>query len=459
MLDVMGFRNRLAAFLGFSHGGARNLYQVFGYDREPTVADLYAIYLRNDVASRIVRAFPQATWREIPVIRDEAGDSAEKDSESYSPFTESAENFFEENKVLHYLERADRLASIGRFGVLVMGFQDGKVASEPLTKGKHKLLYMSPYIETGVQVSTWETNPTSPRFGLPLLYNVNTGSVLGATGGPSKAMQVHYSRVIHISEFLDDNDTFGVPRLLPILNRLKDLEKVVGGSAETFWLNANRGLALWADKDVNLGEEGVAEIKKQADEFQHQLRRHLVGSGMSAQVLGSDTPDPKPNVETLLDLIAGAVGIPKRILIGSERGELSSAQDENNWAARIDERRKHYAGPMILRRLVQMLIDTENLPKPKGKWWTDWEETDTQNPLEAANIAVAKSSALANYSNAPDAQYIVPVQEFRRDILGLPPESEYAVPEEPEPLPEDEPVEDRIFADDEALGIHSNGRK
>jgi uncharacterized protein len=441
MLDLNGFRNRLAAFLGFSHGGARDLYQVFGYEREPDARSLYAIYLRNDVASRIVRAFPQATWREIPVIRDEAGDSSEK-GESYSAFTEAAENFFEEHKVLHYLERADRLASIGRFGILVFGFQDGKATSEPLTKGKHNLLYLSPYPETGVQVATWDTNPKSPRFGLPETYNVQTGSLSAGSTAPSKAMLVHWSRVVHISEFLDDNDTYGVPRLLPVLNRLKDLEKVVGGSAETFWLNANRGLALFAAPEASLGEDDVKELKKQADEFQHQLRRHLVGSGMTAQVLGSDVPDPKPNVETLLDLIAGATGIPKRILIGSERGELSSAQDENNWAARIDERRKHYAGPMILRRVVQLLIDTENLPKPKGKWWTDWEETDTQNPVDAATIAVSKSNALATYANAPGAEFIVPRQEFRRDILGLPPESEYALPEELAPLPEEEPIEE-----------------
>src|ERR1044072_8250617 len=123
-------------------------------------------------------------------------------------------------------------------------------------------------------------------------------------------MQVHWSRTIHISEFLDDNDVIGVPRLLPIFNNLKDLEKVVGGSAETFWLNANRGLALWADKEANLSEADIATMKKQAEEFEHQLRRSLVGAGMTAQVLGSDPPDPKPNVETLLDLIPGGCGVP-----------------------------------------------------------------------------------------------------------------------------------------------------
>ena len=439
---IDGWRTSLASFLGYSHNRKRNLYEQFGYDRLILPEQLFAMYSRNDIANRIIRAFPSATWRQVPVIRDEAGDSAEPGKAAYSPFVEAVENFFEDRKLWQHLERADRLASIGRFGVLFMGFRDGTDPRNPLPSGKHPLLFVSPYAERNTTVHKWVTDINNPRYGLPELYTLQTGGdINGGPAAPRTSITVHHSRVVHIAEFLDEDDTYGMPRLLPVFNRLLDLEKVVGGSAETFWLTANRGLALWADKEAQLQPEDVDAMGKQAEELQHNLRRYIVGSGFQAQVLGSESPDPEPNATILLDLISGAVGIPKRILIGSERGELSSTQDENNWAARIDERRKSFAGPVMLRRFVQVLLATGNLPAPKGKWWIEWPESAAASPLDQANVALAKSNTLRNYVSTPGAEFIVPVQEFRTDFLGLPPESEYEAPDlmEPEALPEPDP--------------------
>lgn len=428
-------RERLGHLVGVTHGGGRDMYSVFGYPREVTPDMLYEMYLRGGIASRIIRAFPQATWREHPVIRDEAGNSYEEKTPrgdknpNYSPFVEAVDKFFEEHNVWRTLERADRLSGIGRFGILLLGFRDARPLSEPI-RGKPKLAFISAYGEPQVKVTRWELNPKSPRFGLPVEYQIDQDFRTLASGAPSKTtINVHWSRVIHIAEFVDSDDAFGVPRLLPAYNHLLDLEKVVGGAAETFWLAANRGLALWADAEANLTEEDFDVIKKQADEFQHQLRRILVGSGMTAQVLGSDSPDPGPNADRLIDLIAGTTGIPKRILLGTERGELSSIQDENNWSARVDERRKNFITPMILRPLVQKLIDTGNLPAPQGMFWVEWPEAVSLDPVQRSQVASNRSASLANYVRSPGAELVVPPQEFRKEFLGLEPESEYELEE------------------------------
>jgi hypothetical protein len=215
-----------------------------------------------------------------------------------------------------------------------------------------------------------------------------------------------------------------------------DLEKVVGGSAESFWLNATRTVTISADKEANLTDEDIASMKTQAEELSHQMRRYVVGQGVSVDALGIEQADPEPNVSTLLDLIAGATGVPKRILVGTERGELSSAQDENNWSSRIDERRKSYATPKILRPLIDALIAVGELPEPVGEWWVEWPEDDTQDPVAKSTIGMNKANALATYANSPGAEFVVPVQEFRKEVLGLEPESDYDAPDLPEELDE-----------------------
>lgn len=428
-------RRTMARMFGMTHGGARDMWSTFGYPQTLTPEDFMRMYLRNGVASRIVRAYPQATWRDYPLVRDEKGDSGQKETRgrpnpNFSAFVESVENFFDQHSVTHYLERADRLSGIGRFGILVMGFGDGNSLDTPLSPGKHELQYLSAYGEPRVKITRLVSDVTNIRYALPEMYEVtpDTSSMTSNAGGTviqNKQFKVHHSRVIHLAEFLDENEVLGTPRLMPVFNHLLDLEKTVGSGAETYWLNSRGGMAITADADVAIDPQVLEDMRQQAEEFEHQLRRTIALQGAQASLLQASIADPKSNVEAALQLIAGGVGIPMRILIGSERGELSSEQDENNWAARIDERQEGYATPRVVRPFVQKMIDTGNVLAPEGKWWVEWPSSASLSPAAQADIAVKRSQALAAYNNAPGAELIVPVQEFRADFLNLTPESEY----------------------------------
>lgn len=443
-------RSRLAAMMGSSHGGLRNVYEQFGWPQQVMPQQLFNMYLRNPLGSRIIRAYPEATWREYPTIRDEKGDSSQeklssgkdagKANPNYSPFVAAVEDFMDASKAMLYLGRADRLASIGRYGILFMGFDDGQEASKPLPAGKHKLIFMSAYAETSCQITRYDNNRNSPRFGMPEFYTINTNSGMTGGGGliQSLNMSVHHSRVIHIVEFPDENEIFGTPRLLPVYNPLSDLEKVLGGSAETFWLNARQGLALEADKDAELADDAVADMKEQAQEFQHQMGRILAMRGITAKVLNANVADPGPNAEKLLDIIAGGSDIPKRILIGSERGELSSSQDQENWAAKVDARQNNFASPVVLVPFLQKMIETGNIPTPEKAFWVEWPKSNALSETQQAEISAKKAQAIASYVSNAAAEQLVPPQEFRVDVLGMPPESEYDLPEE-EPLDETDP--------------------
>lgn len=380
MNSFLSIRSALSSLLGKTFGGARNLYQVFGYKQELLPEHFYSMYLRNDIANRVIRAYPQATWRDIPNVNSE-------NEKLHDEFVKLYKN----HSLANYFERADRLSSIGHFGLLFMGFQDGKSVAEPLEPGDHPLLYLRPYAENNINVTTWNMNTQSARYGMPETYTLQVGNPVVGTRRISRSINVHHSRVIHIAEILDEDDIFGVPRLMAIYNRLEDMEKVVGGSAETFWLTANRGLVLKAMADADIKDPD--KLKEHAEEYQHQLRRVLTLQGMEVESIGSDTPSPKDNFEVLINLISGTTAIPKRILIGSEAGQLASSQDETNWNSRVDERRNIFAAPNIVRPFIEKMMVTGNLPIV-NEFDVAWDETASMSEKDIADIQKKRSETV-----------------------------------------------------------------
>lgn len=412
-------RSQLATLAGQHFGGDRDLYQTFGYPRHIDVNDYMAIYMRQDLAGRIVDSFPDATWREQPEVTGAIEDDY-ADLESRLDLTR---NF----------HRLDRLAGVGHYGVLLLGLDGGEPMHEPARKdGGYNLLYVKPHSERTAEITHWEDDPSSPRYGLPKLYRITTGVNWTGTGAGQKTLTVHHSRVIHVAERALEDASIGMPRLERVYNRLMDLDKLLGGSAEVFWQNAAMLRAYIADKDVEWGEAEQAQMAEQIEEMQHNLRRDMRLRGVTPQNLGGDVADPASHIDKQLDAISGATGIPKRILIGSERGELSSEQDENNWAGRIQERREQHASPAVIEQFIAKGQRLGFLSR--GKYSVEWPESDTLGEKGRAEIAKAKANAVNAFMKTPGAETVVSPDEFR-DWLGL--EGSAEMPAE-EDLPEDD---------------------
>jgi len=426
-------RIRLASLAGLQYNGNRDLYEILGYKRDITPKDFLAMYYRDDIAQRIVDAFPAATWRSVPVIKE---DETDEETE----FEKAIEELIDNKKLWHYCERADKLCGIGRYSIMILGVNDGSDLSKPLTDAS-QLNWLLPVTEAYADIATWINDPMDPRFGMPETYNVTFGSEEFSTQ-PAFTRVVHHTRVIHIAENLGQDDVYGTPRLESVYNRIYDLQKVVGGSAEMFWLGARNGLVFEADDGAQLTAADVDALEEDAESYQHQIRRLLTSKGGKWRVLESQVPDPKSNYEVCISLIAGAKGMPQRILTGSEAGQLASSQDDSNWNARIDERKGNFAEPVIVRPIIDRLIKLGIIPAPKtGTYLVEWEESAGLSEMEKADIALKKSQALATYSNAIGADLIVPAEEMREKWLGLESEPMGGFEEE-EPLQEEEIPED-----------------
>ncbi len=405
-------RLQLANRAGLQFGGLRDLYSVFGYKKALTPDDFLAKYIRQDICSRIIDAPPDATWSNPPTL------------EAEDALVTKWEDLVEAHDIFGVLNRADRLSRLNHFSVLLMGFDAGGTES-PASEVK-ELLWLRAVGSRQVTSVKFNTNTRDPRFGLPEVYeirfddpglkSISSGAI---TVEGLKDLKVHQSRALHIVEKPLEDSVIGIPIIEKVYNLLDDLLKVGGGTSEMYWLSARAGLQADIDPELDLDPTDAALLSEEIEEYQHQLRSVIRTRGVTLKDLGSETPSPKDIFDMLLGLISGTTGIPKRILLGSEAGELASAQDRANWAERIDERRALFCEPRVLRPLV-MRFQTLGL-LPEGKFTFDWPSAFLQNPLEEGMTKAQTARAIGNISRQTGTQ--TPMQltsrEEARKIIGL----------------------------------------
>jgi uncharacterized protein len=411
-MSALASRAAMASRLGLQFDGKRDLYDAFGYPRAPDFKMYMAMYDRQGMATRIVDAFPAETWRKPPVLVD--GDARSDHPSELTPFLEGWNNLDKRLGVVRAMRTVDTLCGIGRFAVLFLGVASDSGFNKPVDKiGENGLAYLSTYDEGQTTIQQIDKDKTSPRYGLPITYSM-TMDETGASG------PVHFSRVIHVAENKLRSRIYGRPRLQIALNRLFDIEKVIGGSAEAVWLLVYKGMVFSAQKDAELPTEGSIEYSKMQDdieEYVHGLRRYLKLSGVDVKDMSTDTVDPRGMYEVLISDLAGSLGTPKRILIGSERGELASSQDDADWASVIEDRQVNFVEPEILRPFVDWCIAHGVLPAPtSGSYGVHWRSLFQLNDLEKASVAEKISNAMDKASGGMP-ETIMPPDVFSERYL------------------------------------------
>ena len=430
MLKTMGSmlaRTRLAGMLGQSFDGDRDIYEVLGYKRTLTTDDFWLMYRRGGLAKRVVDAYPAATWRDVPSISED-NDNKERGSAFENAWDELAGRI----NIFHYLQRADTLAQLGQFSVLMLGVKGTPdlAAPAPIQRGAADLLYLAPFSQNRVEIKKYVDHPSDPRYGLPELYQVEFSN---SDGTQSRRKLVHWSRLVHVAEGLLEDDVLGTPRLEAVFNLMRDLEKVSGSSAEMFWLNAAQRLVANIDPEAQLSPEEKTALEDEITEYMHQLRRFIRVQGAEVTAIQGQVADPKGVNEVLLQLISGTTGIPQRILTGSERGELASSSDESNWSSRVGERRMDFATNGVARPFVDRCVTLGILPEPGAGYIVDWPENDALGEDKRADMASKYSNAISQYVSS-GGEVVVPMEEFREKFLGLAPEPEggFVEPDEEE---------------------------
>lgn len=401
---------------GYGHNtqfqGKRDLNLILGYDDAIEISQYRYQYDRGGIAKRIVEIFPKATWGNGFDIKDDPN------LKRKTPFEKSLKALYDKLGVHQRLLRASILAYLGHYSIILIGAPGDPESelprSNPLS-GIDEISYLMPLGEDKVKIAELvgqgpgDLNNNlihfDPRFGLPRYYEINLSGSLARNQisnpsinhSPSFSKKVHWTRVIHLVRSPLDNDIIGEPILRAVWDLLYDLKKVIGGGAEASLRRGWPTLHANFDKDAKASEAERNSVKDQLDELAVGLQNSIRSRALSLTPLSSDGQILlKPNAEAIISQIAGTIGAPMRLILGSERGDLASSQDRSNFSDRIMELRAFENEPAI-RQLNGRLIEYGYLPPPRNSEyeiiWPEEEELDEEGKARVAKL-LAESKTL-----------------------------------------------------------------
>ena len=406
--DIVSRAKIAAAAVGLTFGEKRDVYAALGYKRSLTYDDLRSRYERGDIAGTIVETWPDETWQEgIEVLESE-------DESNQTTWEKQFIALAKRVDLYAVCRRADILAGIGRYSSILIG-APGNMADElPRNLNPRSIAYLQPHSESSLEVVELENDVNSERWGHPKVYRLKVCNPLGTSRGSLEtnlSRDVRWSRVIHIADNTLEDPYFGKSRLERPWNRLDDLDKIAGAGSEAYWRRAHQGTVLSLDPEMEVDSAAMAELKQEADEFEHGQRRVLRARGLKVQQLGSDVAEFSSSLDAIVTLISATTKIPKRILLGSERGELASTQDQENFDRRVMARQVQFAEPVILRQLVDRLMQYGALAPID--YIVHWPSMQGLTPTERAKLAETLSNVNKNMG-----EIVVTADEVRTKALG-----------------------------------------
>jgi uncharacterized protein len=406
---------------GFStFGGNRDLYTTLGYSQTTDINGHRERYKRGGLAKRVVDFYPREIWAGGFTIYDD------EDPEIETEFQLAYESIIKRIQIVRQLKRADKLARLGRYSVLLLGVADSRSLSEEIGRlsSPDNVIYLTPYAEDRAQViELVKDSPSNPRYGQPLYYKIKQSAdgISQSSGLHIPDAKVHWSRIIHITTDPLEDDLYSIPQLDPSWNDFDNLYKVVGGGSEASWNQATQILHAKLDPTMDFEPDTVLDLDDKMKEVSHKLRRMLMTQGVDINALSTQVDKFSSNVDTIIDLICGTQGIQKRILLGSERGELASSQDRQNKIDTISAMRGEYAEPTCVRQLIDRLIKYGALPKPiKGEYIVSWSQEEKLSEKEKAEAAKTRAEANVLQMKA-EGKLITTSDETRDDIYGKKP--------------------------------------
>lgn len=432
-------RMAMAAALGHTLGkNDRNVYDVFNWNQDPTVEEYYTQFLRNPYARAITEIPVNTTWRDPPEIKDEA------DQDDPTQFEEAIEELEKEQRIWHYAKRADTLAGIGEYGLLVLEFDDISSPADFDTEvtSANELTGLRPFSQASVE-EIEVGGPASGRWDEPVRYQLDLSDEDDNVDsrGPD-TLWVHHSRVIHIpSDGLLDDEIRGTPRQEPVYNVLTDIEKTLGSSAEVAYRASAWGLNINLDPEYQFKDED--KLSEDVERWQYGLENVLKTKGADrVESLGGEELHPKNIIDPQIEALSAQTGIPQSVLKGNESGERATTEDLYEWYGKMGERREEFATPAIVREIIDRILEVGVTPDPVGEGYVaEWNPLHETSEDDIAEIEKKRAEVINTATWVSDAMDVDQQREYIEE--GEWPD-ELEEPEE-EPLDESDPAVQEQF--------------
>lgn len=438
--SVLLQRTQFASLAGFDqHNGNREIFKVLGYPSHISFRDYRERFKRGGIARRIVKALPSMMgWSDFQIVER----SVDEGSKRKTKFEKAWINLNDRLSIGSIFKRADILAGIGEYSCIYLGVKErgakGKDLKQKISSlnGPDSIVYLRPLDQESCEIVEWIDKPedvSDERYGLPNIYRVRiNGSdrksiISSGQVARSNTVDVHWSRIIHVTHEPLDNELFSEPVLQAVWNYLVDLDKLAGGGSEAVWKEAVQRILFDIDPNLSLNKEldqekfkeSVDKLKVDLDELTHNMRQYVLSRGITPKpVGGSDRIKFGENVKTVISLIAATLDLPQRRIMGSESAYASADQDKNTEEETIQSRQKEF-GTSLVRQFVDRLIEFGALPKP-SKYEVVWATEGKKKFKFLAGIVRDFAQANQAQKNAT-GQTITTPDEIRDMVLDMEP--------------------------------------
>lgn len=424
--ELQRAREELARGFGALDSKRPAAWDTYGYKVDLAFDDYLRAYERGGPAHGAVHRLIGKCWEKSPRIKQPTADKS-------TPWEEKTKAVLNGVECWKRFQDFDRRNLIGRYAALIYRVADGKPLSQPLDNAS-KLVELIPVYENQIQVTAWHADITDPdRYGLPSMWQYRTRAVGDTHGKPEEWADVHPSRVQVLAEGASSVDFFsGTPLLKAGFNSLVDLEKISGGSAESFLKNSARTVVFEYEADASpqgISEvaDGVATTKTVRQVHEEQTRSlnsnqdaSIVLQGGQASTLQTAISDPTGAWLLAANIFSASVRIPFTVLFGQQTGRLASDEDKTDMIARAVSRQTNELTPAIREFVTRMqaagIIDG-------GEFEVEWPPLDAPGDKDKAEILDKLTVAMERAFRAGSGQPLFTVDELRK-VMGFEPSTE-----------------------------------
>src|SRR5690625_4875503 len=214
-------------------------WHEYGWPADVTYEMLFSLYRRGGLAHGAVNKVVGTIWKTNPWIIE--GDEQEE-SRPETAWEKRASKTLTA-RIWRAFKDADRRRLVGRYAGLLLHINDGKAWNQPAAKGK-QLVKVTVAWANALKPSRFDADESSQAYGQPIEWEYQEIRNAGQVG---RRVKVHPDRVF----ILGDWSPGAIGWLEPAYNAFVSLEKVEGGSGESFLKNAARQLNINFDKEID----------------------------------------------------------------------------------------------------------------------------------------------------------------------------------------------------------------
>jgi hypothetical protein len=389
-------------------------------------------------------------WQSVPRIK-------RKESDDKSPWEVKLGELMAAVKGWPKLRDFDRRNLVGRYAGLIYRVADGKRLAEPIGRAK-RLVDIVPLYEDQLRVTAWHSDERdAENYGKPAMwqYRSRRPTETDTQGQPDTWVDVHPSRVQILSEGTVGDDFFGgVPLLRAGFNSLVDLEKIGGGSAESFLKNSSRVIVFAYEKGVtpqviqtnnpdgSISTKTAGEVLEEKTEaLNRSIDKSIAISGGTASTLQTQIADPRGAWEIAANTFAASVQIPFTILFGQQTGRLASDEDQRDFNCRCASRRNDLLTPALVEFVQRMqacgVIEAADFE-------VEWEALDAPGDEQKAELLGKYTTAMKQAFDAGLTEPLFDANELRK-VVGYEERTNDGMPQEGDPAGAD-PLDDQMAA-------------